>query len=287
MAQNSTATDQYMSVINSDSLIVPVKAATVYAAHEASLFLGGNIIPVVNAPNGVLQVPELTSVDASKISTEADPGVDVTVTTPGGTKNTIVSNLYAARTVLRDLGAVDPSEIGRVLGNAVAKKFDLDVMAAMASCTEQENAESSRDLTVKEIMRAIGNIRANGETGKLFGLVNAAVYAELMDDIGSQSFAGGKFQDTAMDTGFLGTIAGVDMFVTSYLTDANVGLSSHNVQAAVFSADAFRIGMQKNVDVEIARRAEAVGSDVVASLHAGVAAIDAANRGVLIIDENA
>ena len=287
MAQNSTATDQYMSVINSDSLIVPVKAATVYAAHEASLFLGGNIIPVVNAPNGVLQVPELTAVDASKISTEADPGVDVAVTTPGGTKNTIVSNLYAARTVLRDLGAVDPQEVGRVLGNAVAKKFDQDVMAAMASCAEQENTETSRDLTVKEIMKAIGTIRANGETGKLFGLVSASVYAELMNDIGSNAFAGGKFQDTAMQTGFLGTVAGVDLFTTSYLTDGNTGLSSHNVQAAIFSQDAFRIGMQKNVDIAIAPRIEAVGKDVVASLHAGVAAIDAANRGVLILDENA
>lgn len=287
MAQNSSTTDQYMSVLNSDALVVPVKAATVYAAHEASLFLGGNIIPIVNAPNGVLQVPELTSVDATKVSSEADPGVDIAVTTPGGTKNTIVTNLYAARTVLRDLGAVDPQEVGRVLGNAVAKKFDLDVMAQMANCTEQENAESSRDLTVKELMRAIGNIRANGETGKLFGLVNAAVYAELMNDIGSNSFAGGKFQDTAMQTGFLGTVSGVDLFTTSYLNDTNVGLSSHNVQAAVFSADAFRIAMQKNVDIAIAPRIEAVGKDCVASLHAGVASIDAANRGVLIIDENA
>ena len=287
MAQNSSVTDQYMSVINSDAMIVPVKAATVFAAHEASPFLGGNIIPVVNAPNGVLQVPELTSVDASKISSEADPGTDVTVTTPGGTKNTIVSNLYAARTVLRDLGAVDAQEVGRVLGNAVAKKFDIDVIAAMTGCTEQENAESSRDLTVKELMKAAGNIRANGETGKLFALINAAVYGELMNNIGSSAFAGGNFQDSVYANGRIGNIAGIECYTTSYLNDTNTGLSSHNVQAAVISADAFRIAMQKNVDVEMGRRPEAVGMDVVASLHAGVAAIDAANRGVLIVDENA
>tara|TARA_R110002020_G_scaffold475902_1_gene714010 strand:- start:2327 stop:3187 length:861 start_codon:yes stop_codon:yes gene_type:complete len=286
MAQGASTTDQYMSVLNSDALIVPVKAATVYAAHEASLFLGGNIIPIVNAPNGVLQVPELTSVDATKVSSEADPGVDITVTTPGGAKNLVATNLYAARTVLRDLGAIDPQEVGRVLGNSVAKKFDLDVMANMAGCTEQENAESGGDLTVKELMKAIGTIRGNGETGKLYGLVNAAVYAELMNNIGSNAFAGGNFQDTAMASGFLGTVAGVDLFTTSYLNDTNVGLSSHNVQAAVFSQDAFRIAMQKNVDVEIARRAEAVGSDVVASLHAGIGGIDAGNRGVLIINES-
>ena len=284
MAQESSATDQFMSGLNSDGLIVPVKAATIFAAHEASQFLSGAIIPVVNAPNGVLQVPELTSVDATKVSSEADPGVDVTVTTPGGTKNTIVANLYAARTVLRDLGAIDPTEIGRVLGNAVAKKFDLDVMAAMVNMPQQENAESSGDLTVKELMKAVGNIRANGETGKLYAVVNAAVYSELMNDIGSSAFAGSQLQNGVYANGFLGNIAGVDCYVSSYLNDTNIGLSSKNAQAAVFSADAFRIAMQKNVDVESARRPEAVGTDIVASLHAAVAAIDTAARGTMIIN---
>ena len=49
----------------------------------------------------------------------------------------------------------------------------------------------------------------------------------------------------------------------------------------VFGADAMRIAMQKNVDLEIGRRPEAVGNDVVASLHAGVGLIDA-GRGVMI-----
>jgi hypothetical protein len=55
------------------------------------------------------------------------------------------------------------------------------------------------------------------------------------------------------------------MFVTSYLSEG----------IAIFGQDAMRIGMQKNVDLEIARRAEAVGFDVVASLHAAVGMIDA------------
>ena len=47
------ANEAYISAINADALFVPAKAATVYAAHENSLFLGGELIPVVNAPNGV------------------------------------------------------------------------------------------------------------------------------------------------------------------------------------------------------------------------------------------
>ena len=64
------------------------------------------------------------------------------------------------------------------------------------------------------------------------------------------------------------------MFVSSYMT-ANVG--------TLYTADAFRIGMYKNIDLEVERRAEAVGNDVVASLHAGVGLVDA-SRAVRLYD---
>jgi hypothetical protein len=263
------ANSAYTSGINTDALFVPAKAATVYAAHESSLFLGGQIIPVVSAPNGVLQVPELAKVSATKISSEASTGVDIDTVLSADTKNLIASNLYAARSVVRDLGNIDPNEIGRVLGNAVSASFDADVAAVLATLTA---GTADNDSRINDIFKSVGAIRAAGETGPLFGIVSADQYSLFMTAIGNQAYAGGDvFQGAALRSGFLGMIAGVQMFVSSYLTD---GL-------AVFSADAMRIGMQKNVDLEIARRAEAVGFDVVASLHAGVGLIDA-TRGVYV-----
>jgi hypothetical protein len=270
--------DNYVSVTNTDALVVPVKAATVYAAHESSLFLGGQLIPVVNAPNGVLQVPELAAVTASTITSGIT--TDVAVTNPADTKNTITCDLYAARSVVRDLGAIDPSEIGRTLGNAVSKAFDEDVATVMGSLTGQEI--TSGDLDMAEVAAAVATIRGNGETGPLFGIVSTNAYAALMNDIGGTAFAGGDvFQGAALRSGFFGTLMGVQVFVSSYLNDTNTGVTGSKM--AIFGADAMRIGMQKNVDVEVARRAEAVGNDVVASLHAAVGLIDA-GRGVLIKD---
>ena len=273
------ANSAYASVINTDALVVPVKAATVYAAHESSLFLGGQLIPIVNAPNGVLQVPELAAVTATKLSSEAAPGVDVDAVLPADTKNTITCDLYAARSVLRDLGAIDPNEIGRVLGNAVSSSFDKDVMGVMGTLTGQEI--TSGDLDLDEIFAAVGTIRGNGETGQLYGVVGAGSYAALMSNIGSQAYAGGDFQTEVLRNGFLGTIAGIQVFVSSYLDDTNTGVTG--AKMGIFGADAMRIAIQKNVDIEVARRAEAVGNDIVASLHAKPALIDAA-RGVLIKD---
>ena len=103
-----------------------------------------------------------------------------------------------------------------------------------------------------------------------------------MADIGSTAFAGGDlFQGQALRSGFFGNIFGVQLFVTSRMTDAATGVT--NPLGAIFSADAMRIAMQKNVDLEIGRRTAAVGNDVVANLHAKCGLIDAA-RGVMMIN---
>lgn len=274
------ANSAYASGFNTDALFVPVKAATVYAAHESSLFLGGEMIPVVNAPNGVVQVPELASVTATNLTSEATPGVDLDTVLPADTKNTISCEIYAARSVVRDLGAIDPQEIGRSLGNAVSAAFDADVAGVMGSLTGQEI--TSGDLDMAEVAAAVATIRGSGETGPLMGVVSTNAYAALMNDIGGTAFAGGDlFQGQALRSGFFGTLMGVQVFVSSYLNDTNTGVTGSKM--AIFGKDAMRIAMQKNIDLEIARRAEAVGNDVVASLHAKAALIDAA-RGVLIKD---
>ena len=257
------ANSAYTSGFNTDALFVPAKAATVFAAHESSLFLGGQLVPIVNAPNGVLQVPELAAVSATKLSAEAAPGVDLDTVLSADTKNTIVANLYAARSVVRDLGNVDPNEIGRTLGNAVSASFDADVATTMATLTAGTTGGST---VLDDIFGAVGDIRGAGETGQLFGVVSADLYGTVLSAVGSTAYAGGEqFQGAALRSGMLGAIAGVPMFVSSYVTDG----------IAIFGQDAMRIGMQKNIDLEVARRAEAVGTDVVASLHAAIGMIDA------------
>ena len=268
------ANSAYASGFNTDALFVAAKAATVYAAHEQSLFLGGGMIPVVNAPNGLLQVPELAAVAATTLTAEASPGVDLDAVLPGDTKNTIQCDIYAARSVLRDLGAIDPSEIGRVLGNAVSKAFDTAVFTAMDGLTA--STSDSDPMTVDALFDAAAQIRANGETGPLMGIVSPAQAAALMKDIGTAAYGGGDFQSEAMRNGFLGQVAGIRMFQSSHFTDTtNKGF--------IFAGDAMRIAMQKNVDIEVARRAAAIGNDVVASLHAGVGVIDA-GRGVKLVN---
>jgi hypothetical protein len=259
-----------------ESLMVNTKAATVYTAHENSLFLTGGIVPMVNLPAGsyVAQIPVMGSVTAERL-TSADPDAldDFSALTVTDTKVTIEANIYAARHVMRDLGGIDPQETGRVLGNAIQAKFDADVITVMNGFTA--STSDSDPMTVDALFDAAAQIRSNGEMGQLFGIVSPTEAANLMKDVGTAAYGGGDFQSEAMRNGFLGQIAGIRMFQSSYISGANKGF--------VFGQDAIRIAMFKNVDLEIARRAEAVGNDIVANLHAGVGVIDA-NRGVKLVN---
>lgn len=263
-----------------ESLVVNTKAATVYTAQESSLWLSGMLIPMVNLPAGstTAQIPVMGSVTAEKL-TSADPDAldDFTALTVTDTKKTIEANIYAARHVLRDLGGIDPAETGRVLGNAITSKFDADVVYAMRDFTASADTGS---LNVDDIFDAVATIRGNGEMGQLYGVISPAAAAELMKAIGAQAYAGGDFQTEALRNGFLGTVAGVRLFQSAFVNSTNLGTGA---KGAIFGADAMRIAMFKNVDLEVQRRAAAVGNDIVASLHAGVGVIDA-NRGVKLID---
>jgi hypothetical protein len=278
------ANEAYLSGINLDELMVNTKAATVYAAQENSLYLSGGIVPMVNVPAGSMkaQVPVMGAVTASVISSEASTGVDLDSKVMTDAQNHISLNLHAARSVVRDLGGVSTAEIGRILGNAVAKSVDTTVTSAMGSLTEQEITSGSLDLA--EIFAAVATIRGAGEGGELFGIVSTDAYAALMGDVGGSAFAGGDFQTAAMRNGFFGKIAGVNCFVSSYLNNTQIA-GTHNPKMAIFSGDAMRGAISGGVNVEVERRAAAVGFDVVASAAFGCATIDA-TRGVLIIDES-
>lgn len=266
-----------------DGFMVNTKAATVYAAQESSLFLGGALIPMVNLPAGSItaQIPVMGTVNATKLTSASHNSDDISVTNVTDTKKPIEANIYAARDVLRDLGAIDPSELGRVLGQSVTKAFDTDVLTTLAGGSGLTASADTGTLNVDDLFDAVAQIRGAGEFGPLVGIISPAAAAELMKSVGAQAYAGGDFQTEALRNGFLGTIAGVRMFQSAYATAAATGVTG--LKGLIFGADAARIAMFKNVDLEIQRRAAAVGNDIVASLHAGVGVIDA-TRGVKLID---
>lgn len=257
---------------NYDEFSSAVVANTIFHAHEQSMFLGGELIPIINAPQGVVNVPELAAATAYSIG-GGDLTTDVTASAPAAADNNFTVDLIAARSVVRDLGNVDPNEIGRLLGVAVSKAFDQTVYTELNSATA--STADSVPLSVADMYDAAAQIRANGEMGELFCILTPTEATSLMKEIAADGFQG-DFQVEALRNGYVGSLAGCKMFMSSYITTADTA-------GYMFGRDALRIGMQANVNVEIARRPEAVGQDCVASLHAKAKLIDA-NRAVKLIN---
>ena len=134
----------YGSGLNLDALMVPVQAATVYAAQEQSLYLPGTLIPMVDVPAGSAsaQVAVMGSVTATTITSEDVGGSgnpqDFDTVLPTDTKKSIDLELIAARTVLRDFGGVDVNDMGRIMGNSIAAAVDTKISAEFANLTQQK-----------------------------------------------------------------------------------------------------------------------------------------------------
>ena len=269
--------NEYLSGFSLEGLVVPTKAATIYTAQEQSLFLGGQLVPMVNVPAGSqsAQVPVLGEVTATTISDDS-ANSDLAAQVIADTTATINVDVHAARSVVRDLGGIDPNELGRVLGNAVAKSFDTAVMTAMAASLTASTTDSV-PVTANSIFDAVGQIRGAGEMGQLYGILSTAEATNLMKTLfaASNGYMGGDFQTEALRNGYVGQFAGVMMFQSALVPSAHSGF--------IFGPDACRIAMQKGADIEVQRRAAAVGNDVVASIHAGAGVVDAA-RGVQLIN---
>ena len=258
------ANENYMSAINAAGMLPEVLAPAVYEAQEASMFLGGQLIPIVNAPNGIAKVPFLAHNNVTVDQVSSETNADLETELVSVTDNTIVCDLFAVRTTVRDLGAIDPAEIGRTLGQAIAKKFDAHVFAQLDG--SGDSSFDSVPMTVEDVIDGVADIRGNGEMGPVYGVFSPAEAMNLMKNVASTSFAGGDFQSEVLRSGALGQVAGATIFMSPQVTSG---------AGYLFSGDACRIAMQKNVDIEVARRAAAVGNDIVASLHAKCKLVDA------------
>ncbi len=253
-----------------DALMVPTKAAAIFAANESSLFLGGQIVPNIVVPAGSIsaQVPVFNTGTAQTL-VEATAVDDFAINNVTAGSTTIDLSLYAARDVLRDIGGVNPAEIGRVLGNAVSASFDAAVTAAMNTATTTQEMGTGAD----ELWDAVATIRGNGETGQLFGVLSPARAAKIMKDIAGAGYAGGDYQTAALMNGFVAKYAGITLFQSANVTGEGV----------VFGADAMRMATQDGLKLEMQRRAAASGFDVVSTLAAGVALVDD-DRAVKLVD---
>jgi N4-gp56 family major capsid protein len=254
-----------------NDLLPAITAEAMFVANERSIMRGLVKNYSIPASNGkTITVPIYPTQSATGV-TEGDEVSNTEVSTNGVT---LTVSTVAIRTIITDLVRASSAsnvvaDMGRLFGEAIAKKMDQDLLALFSGFSVGVGSASTA-FSAAVLAQAVARLRANAVPGdQLACVVNPYVAYDLKSAL-TNTFANpnaGIIQNEAMATGYVGTLFGVPVFESSNI--ANTGTAGDYV-GAVFHRDALGLAMIGDINIETQRRASFIGDDIVASAHYGV-----------------
>lgn len=254
-----------------NDLLPQIVAEAMFVASERSIMRG--LVKNFMLPAGsgkTVTVPRYPIQSAASL-TEGDEVSNTAVSTDGAT---LTISTVAVRTMVTDLVAASAAsnvvaDLGRLFGDAIARKIDSDLVALFSGFSGGVGAADAA-LSAATIAKAVATLRANSVPGDALAcVVHPYVAYDLKKDMTNtwQNPNAGMIQNEAMMTGYVGQLFGVPVYESANI--ANTGTAGDYV-GAVFHRDALGLAMIGDIAIETQRRASFVGTDVVASAHYGV-----------------
>jgi N4-gp56 family major capsid protein len=255
-----------------DDLFVNIVAQARFTAEEQSLLR--NLVTVYNieAQAGTtVQVPKYPAIAAAGLT----EGTDMSSTTVSTSSVSIAVGEVGAQVLLTDMaamGAGNPAdELGTVLGNAIATKMDQDIIALFDGFSTSLGATTT-ELTAAYLFQAAATLRANKAVGRLVGVFHPyqtyALKANLTNTFANPN--GGDLQNEAMRNGYVGTIAGIDIFESANVTVDGSG----DAKGAIFAPEALAVAMKRDFSIEPQRDASNRAWELNATAIYGVGELD-------------
>jgi HK97 family phage major capsid protein len=201
--------------------------------------------------------------------TEGNEIPNTTATTAGVT---LTVEPIALRTLATDFAVQSAAtnvvaDLGKLFGEAIARKIDTDLTAKFASFTT--NVVGS--ITAADVFKAVTLLRRQGVASDQIACV---LHPDIAYDLkaalttsGNTPYVAGAYGDVAneaMRMGYVGMLAGVPVFETSNM--ANTGTAG-DYKGGVFMRDALALALMKDISIETQRRASYAGTDIVATAY--------------------
>jgi N4-gp56 family major capsid protein len=261
MAASTTAT--------LDDLFSNIIKEAIFTAQEQSLVRNLVTVYDISGESGkTVQVPVYPEIAASALT----EGTDLSSTTVSTTSKTISVGEVGVQAVLTDLAARSAQgdtagDMGRLLGEAVAKKMDTDLIGLFSGFSGGLGAAGT-EITVADIFKAAARLRAANATGQMAAVIHPYQAYQLKSNL-TNAFAnpnGGDLQNEAMRNGYVGSIAGVDVYES-----ANISVDgSDDSVGAVFVPNALGLAIKWDVNIEPQRDASLRGWELNATACYGV-----------------
>jgi len=264
-----------------NDLLPTIVQEAMFVANERSIMRGlVKNYSLAPAQGKTIQVP-IYPVQTAVALTEGDDFNNTAVSTDVATFNigqvglmTMVTDLAlnaSASNVVADLG--------RLFGEAVAKKIDQDLMAKFESFTTNVIGSSSTTITPALVMQGITKLKNLGvNTDDIVAVLHPSIAYDLKAALttqGNAAFTGGAYGDVAneaMRQGYVGQLFGVQIFESSNAPLITSGLAG-DYAGAIFHRDALGFGLMRDIQIETQRRARAIGTDVVCSAMYGAGVV--------------
>ena len=223
-------------------------------------------------PGLTAQVPIYPAVAAAGVA----DGTDLTNTAFNTTSKTITASEVGVMVELTDLAAESATDdvaaaIGRQIGAAMAEKVDTD-LAGLFSGFSNVVDKSGAAVTVEDIFKAAATLRANkaNQNGGFVCVLHPYqaydIKAQLTNNGATMSHALSDVGNAALRDGFLGRIAGVDIFESNVVSGAD---SAGSFFGAVMTQDAIGYMVKRAMRIETQRNASKRSLEIVGSMAYG------------------
>ena len=233
------------------------------------------LYPIVGSGKTV-EVPVYPTISAAAVN----EATDLSNTAVNPTSATITASEIGVMTTLTDLGANSASrnvgaDIGKLFGEAIAKKVDTDLVNLLddfASASDQGGAGT--ELTADLLFKAQAILRTANVPAPYYGVFHPKALFNLKKTLTQAGYAGtataiSDIGNEALRNGYIGRIAGIDVF-----ENANITIDAYDDSfGGVFHPASLGLAMKEEFKVESQRDASLRATELVASIVYGVGVI--------------
>lgn len=256
-----------------NDLMPQIVAEALFVASERSLMRG--LVRNYTIPAGQgksIVVPRYPRVTATSLNEGVAPS-NTEVTTDGVT---LTVSEVGLTTIISDIALVGASsnviaDVGRLFGEAIARKMDTDVFALFSALGGVSNVGGvSTAATAALLAQAAAKLRAQGydTSADCAFVLHPNVAYDLKANI-TNTFANpnaGYGQEATMGMGFLGSLFGIPVYESSLVSETlDSGGATGDYDCALFHKDAIGLAMMKDISIESQREAQMRGFSLTGS----------------------
>ena len=254
-------------------LYTEIVAEAQFVAQEQSIMRNLVRNYAISGGGKAVEVPIYSAVSAAAVS----EATDLSNTAIDPTSVTITASEVGVMTTLTDLGRnAAPrnvaADIGRLFGEAVAKKQDQDLIALFDGFSTTLG-DGTAAISAASVFNAASTLRANAlNLNECAVVLHPKIAYDLKANL-TNTFANpnaGDLQNEAMRSGFVGSLAGLRIFETSNMS--NTGTAG-DYKGAAMHRDALALAEMQGLKIETQRDASLRADEIVATAVYGVGEI--------------